>query len=366
MSDFIRKVGGYVLHNKNITVGIVPITSSGNNRITTGRADYMLPIAEDYTLVENAIMSQAVMGVDSIWVVAEPGIGNWLRTTIGENIIDPLSLDVLEKELEYENENFDEANHQIGWWMDSIRVIPIYFLKLYRSDRLHGLDGSDLWAVLYGAYAINNIYRSYSSILEPSRFFVSFPYGVFPSLRYLDDDLTLGIMRDRMRRGYSRKILSDGKKRADCNAKPNRQFMFACDGKTALDGLNLPFTFDKKIWEKMRKFTYGQNKVCYSGTGKGAKLLTIHDFLQQEGDSYDDAYLEEVPNHHDIETFEDYMEYMAFRKKYVDRDDYLSYIDKRPNFHDKDIRLGRKDWGPTYKTLKARDWKNFFDEGNLI
>ena len=68
--------------------GIVPI-AGGHTSLNMPFPDVMLPVANDYTLIETAIVECAYAGCDTIWVVCNDDTAPLIRYKVGDWIEDP-------------------------------------------------------------------------------------------------------------------------------------------------------------------------------------------------------------------------------------------------------------------------------------
>jgi len=180
--------------------------------------DSLMPIAKDFLAVERAVLECAYAGCETIWVICNDDMQPLIRHRLGDYIQDPV----------WSFRSFDRnavANQ---------KPIPIYYVPIHPRDRRK--RDSLGWSVLYGSYTAWKISRGMSKWLEPNKFYVAFPYGVY----------RVGFLRK------ERKKISSEKK-----------FVLNYNGETIKDGAYLGFTYtfeeskdlSKVIWNKSRSYS---------------------------------------------------------------------------------------------------------------
>ena len=168
----------------------------------------MMPIAENYTALERSVMECAYAGCETIWIVCNEDVQPLIRHRLGEMVQDPvwygrtLSLNPKEQR----------------------KPIPIYYVPVHPKDR----DRIDCyaWSILHGANTAYWISRQMSVWVTPDKYYVSFPYGVFPVEEI---------------REHRTKISS------------NTNFYISYDNMTVQDNSYLSFTFGVPEFIKYRK-----------------------------------------------------------------------------------------------------------------
>ena len=180
--------------------------------------DCLMPVANNLTAVEQAVLQCTHAGCESIWIVAHREMQPILRDRIGDWIVEYGSL--LQSRFAQKL-----AQHQV-------KQVGIYYVPIHPKDR----DRRDClaWSVIYGSLRAFHISKTISSWIVPDKYFVSFPYGLVS----LDSIY------------QNRSLISSPK-----------NFYVEHDGKTIRDGEYLPFTFDKEDFKKFRR-------VIREGTGK--------------------------------------------------------------------------------------------------
>lgn len=171
-------------------VGIIPICSSIKSDYGAIIPDVLMPLAPNYTMLENAVFSCICAGCKSIFIVLEPKTFPIIKKILGEQV-----------------------NNLRGK-----RPIPIFYI-LINSYNKETRKNNCFWAILTGAAAAYKISLNLSRWIIPNSFYVSFPYGII-----------------------NHEDIKKNKKLINANKK--RRFYFSCENITIKDGEYLPFTFD--------------------------------------------------------------------------------------------------------------------------
>lgn len=140
--------------------GIVPIAGQPLD-FQMDFPDCMMPISQNYTLVEHAVYECAMAGCDTIWLICNDDIAPIIRYRLGDYIQDPVYMGRKSK--------FPS--------MDRIQI-PIFYVPIHPKDR----DKRDClaWSVIHGALTSLKVSSQLSKWVSPDKYYVSFPYGVFP------------------------------------------------------------------------------------------------------------------------------------------------------------------------------------------
>lgn len=186
--------------------GIIPIAGPKLN-FNMPWHDCMMPIAKDYLAIERAVLECAYAGCETIWIICDDDMQPLLRYRLGEYVNDPV----------WVYRHFDREKGE------KKKFIPIQYVPIHPRDK----NKRDCygWSILYGAKTADKISRAISTWLRPDRFYVSFPYGVYPHW----------IPREH-RKSFS--------------TKKDQKVLFRYDGKTIIDGEYLGFTFDREDLEQ--------------------------------------------------------------------------------------------------------------------
>ena len=141
--------------------GIVPLANFKTD-IELPYPAGLLPVQNKWTLVQQAVLECAMAGCNTIWIVANDDLAPAIKHQVGEWIYDPVYL--------YRTKN-------PKYYEDNRKEIPIYYVPIHPKDREK--RDSYGWSVLYGIHSAWKISWSISKWLEPQKYYISFPYGVF-------------------------------------------------------------------------------------------------------------------------------------------------------------------------------------------
>ena len=252
--------------------------------------DCLMPIAQNYLAVERSAVECAAAGCDSIWIVCNDDMQPLIRHRLGEYIQDPVW--VLRK-FEY-----DQSGYQ--------KPIPIYYVPIHPRDR----NKRDClsWSVLYGAWTAKRITSGLSTYLASKKYYVSFPYGVYdPSVL----------------RAHRKDISS------------TESFFLSFNGKTAIDGEYLGFTFDVDDYDKLSSEVREKSTGLYRDQERKEKLSLDERFSYRffsvkdvfESLTLEDAKVQEVSNYYNVDSWQGYCDYIGDKNFNIDRpkDSLLNY-----------------------------------------
>jgi hypothetical protein len=124
--------------------------------------DCLQPIGKNYLAVERSVLECAFAGCDTIWIVCHDDMQPLIKSRLGDYVQDPVYI-------------FRE--HDPGNIKENHKPIPIYYVPIHPSDR----DKRDClaWSVLHGANTSYRVSSRLSRWVVPSKYYVSFPYGVY-------------------------------------------------------------------------------------------------------------------------------------------------------------------------------------------
>lgn len=178
----------------------------------------MQPIANNYLAIERSIVECAYAGCETIWVVCNDDIQPLIKHRIGDYVEDPYYL--------------DKAAY-VKFPSTHRRQIPIFYTPIHPKDR----DRRDSlgWSVLHGALTSFIVSDKISKWLIPSRYYVSFPFSVYPPW-----------------------VVKKHRKRIS-NSQP---FYLSNKGRTIADGEYLGFTFDA---EEYKMYLTNIKQACTGG-----------------------------------------------------------------------------------------------------
>jgi len=141
--------------------GIIPIASPALD-FDFPWHDSCMPISQNYLAVERATVECAYAGCETIWIVCNDDMQPLIRHRLGDYINDPV--------WNFRNKDFRPS--------ESKKQIPIFYVPIHPKDR----DKRDClsWSVLYGSISAYSISKQLSSWVIPDKYYVAFPYGVYP------------------------------------------------------------------------------------------------------------------------------------------------------------------------------------------
>jgi len=162
----------------------------------------LLPLTEDTTLIEQAIVQCAWAGCETIWVVVDDSFAPFLKKRCGEYIEDPL----------YYGQNEYSPIPGVR-----NRKIPIFYVPedLFNRDRRDSVS----YQVIRGMEMARKVTGQISAFVTPDRYFVTFPYGVYSQFELRSFRSTLSKFDE---------------------------LIFQCDGKSIQTGHYMPFLISLK------------------------------------------------------------------------------------------------------------------------
>jgi hypothetical protein len=142
--------------------GIVPAASRPTG-VNLPWSDNLVPVAPNYFAIEYAVHQAAWAGCETIWVVCEQSATPLIRRRMGDFTYDPTSI------------GSKKLSRQPDQWR---KLIPIYYVPIRVQDAHK--DQCLPWSIIEGAMVANRICGQISKWTKPQRFFVSFPFGIYP------------------------------------------------------------------------------------------------------------------------------------------------------------------------------------------
>lgn len=140
--------------------GIIPVAQleTDYNSITP---DVLTLLAPDYTAIQNAVMSCAMAGCKTIWIVANNDLAPLVKKAVGEWVHDPV----------YYKRDFTKFYSNVR------KEVPIYYTPVHPKD----LDrrNSYGWSVLHGIYSSWFVSYKISRWIIPEKYFIAFPMSVY-------------------------------------------------------------------------------------------------------------------------------------------------------------------------------------------
>ena len=238
----------------------------------------MLPVANDYTLLDAAVVECAYAGCDTIWIVCNDDTAPLLRHRIGDYIEDPSY---------YFYNTSRNKEHR--------KRIPIFWVPQHPKDR----DRRDClsWSVIYGSLVAFKTSANISKWAIPDKYYVSFPYGLLDPKEIMT-----------VRKSY----------------RSSANFYVVSGGKTVQDNLYTSFTFGKEEFiryrRNVRKAT-GEYKGEYGSMTRlpieerwSARFYEPQDVFKDL--DLDSSTLLHVEQFHNITSWEEYKKFM--RSNYAD------------------------------------------------
>ena len=198
-------------------IGIVPI-SGWDDSFNFPWPDCLQPIAPGYLAIERSVCECAYAGCDSIWVICNDNTAPLVKERLGDYVMSPRF---------FKEESFVKRKDYHQKW------IPIYYTPVSQKDRKR--RDSLGWSILHGALTSFQIADRVSKWIVPTKFYVSFPYGIYPP-RLVESH------RDSIRGPES--------------------FFLSHKGLTARQNKLLGFTFFPKDWPK---FKWSIKNQCTGG-----------------------------------------------------------------------------------------------------
>ncbi len=136
--------------------------------------DCLQPIAQNFLAVERAVLECATAGCETIWVVCPAKMQPLIKYRLGEMVEDPV----------WVGRKFDIFPSE------KKKAIPIYYVETHPKDQ--NKKNSLVWSIIYGSRVAMRISGQLTKWVQPDKFYVAFPYGVFPSqhIRKFRDEIS--------------------------------------------------------------------------------------------------------------------------------------------------------------------------------
>tara|TARA_Y100000296_G_C5176386_1_gene260364 strand:- start:2102 stop:3016 length:915 start_codon:yes stop_codon:yes gene_type:complete len=201
--------------------GIVPVAGYDCN-FGFEWHDCLMPVAQNYTAIEHAIMECAWAGCETIWIVCNNDMQPLLRYRLGEVVQDPV----------WYGKTFSAYPTRYR------KPIPIYYTAIHPKYR-NKID-SYAWSALFGSSVAHRISRQISRWTTPDKYYVSFPFGMYPPEAL---------------REHRAKISSE------------TNFFLSHNGKTVKDGEFLGFSFGTSDFKACKKHIYKETTRQFINSG---------------------------------------------------------------------------------------------------
>ena len=181
--------------------------------------DCMVPIAADFLAIERSVLECATAGCETIWIVCSTEMQPLLKYRLGESVQDPVWIS-------RKHDLFPSA---------SKKEIPIYYVEFHPKDE--NKRDSLPWSILSGAKVAKRVCESLSKWIIPDKYYVSFPYSVYPSQHL---------------KRYRKEISS-----------PGNFYVLTDMGNSVLDGEYAGFAFDARELGKLIKYFWDKQTGKY-------------------------------------------------------------------------------------------------------
>ncbi|MBL97463.1 MAG: hypothetical protein CMF52_06560 [Legionellales bacterium] len=248
--------------------GIIPL-AGWKNSFDFPWPDYLQPIREGYLAVERSVAECAYAGCDSIWIVCNDDVAPLVKKRIGDYILDPKY---------FREKDFVKRKRYHEKW------IPVLYTPVPIKDR----DRRDSlgWSILHGALSNFLISSKISRWTLPTKYFVSFPYGLY-------DPLLLKNHIDSIRGSDS--------------------FFLSYRGETVRDNKYLSFTFFPEDWPKFKwniknQCTGGDKTIHFSERWSG-KNFTLDKIFNLDTIPMDKII--EINEYYSLESWESLKDYYS-------------------------------------------------------
>ena len=140
--------------------GIIPLANF-DDTFKLPYDSFMLPIQNDFTLIQKSVFECAMAGCSTIWIVANDDMTPLIRHRLGEWVQDPVWI----------GRSMDPYPSQTR------KRIPIYYVPVRAKDI--GKRDCLAWSVLHGAVTAFEVSARLSKWIIPKRNYVAFPYGIY-------------------------------------------------------------------------------------------------------------------------------------------------------------------------------------------
>ncbi len=248
-------------------IGIVPLASNEEN-FGLPWSGYFNIIGDQYMALERSIYECAVVGCESIWVVCNDDTSPLVKERVGDYVLNP---------------NFYEQRDFIKNKENYKKYIPIFYTPVPYKDRER--RNSLSWSILQGALTAFKVSSSLSSWANPTKYYVSFPYGVYDP--------------EELRK---HKTLIKG----------NKSFLVSYEGSTVQNNLYLGFTFFPEEWLEFKR----EIKTNCSGGDKNLPLLKRWSSRNFKLDKIFNSDIMNIENNIEVSTYYDISNWEGLLKYY--------------------------------------------------
>ena len=260
--------------------GIIPIANYETD-LNVSFPELLLPICDDFSLIQKSVYECAAAGCNTIWIVANDDLAPIIRKTVGDWVYDPV----------YYKRDFSSK-----FYSELRKEVPIYYVGIKPKD----FDRRDSygWSVIEGMHAAYMTAYKISKWLTPEKYFVSFPFGVTDPFQIRD----------------FRKPIRD----------KNKNFFYSYGDNTVKNNTPLPFTLTGEDFLKCRRAINQKTTREYLPPLPNQKYpsqkLPLHERWSARHFTLSEIYepLVTVPHksidlewHYNISSWQDYVDYIS-------------------------------------------------------
>ncbi len=248
--------------------GIIPLTGR-KSVFDFPWPDYLQPLREGMLAIDRSVYECAYAGCDSIWIVCGDDVAPIVKKRIGDYVMSPRY---------FEEKNFVKNKRYHEKW------IPIFYTPMTQKD----IDRRDSlgWSALHGALMAFQISDKMSQWVLPTKYFVSFPYGIYhPSF-----------IRDHR-----------------AAIRGPESFFVSHQERTVRDNMYLGFTFSPEDWPK---FKHHIKRQCSGGSRDmpaaerwSSRHFTLDKIFNVDVISIDKKV--EVSEYYSLDTWKELQDYYA-------------------------------------------------------
>lgn len=241
--------------------GVIPLTGRRDS-FDHPWPDYLHPIRQGMLALERSVYECAYAGCDSIWIVCNDDISPIVRKRLGDYVMSPRY---------FEEKNFVKNRDYHEKW------VPLFYTPVSQKDR----DRRDSlgWSALHGALMAFQMSEKMSSWVKPTKYFVSFPYGLYhPSILKGKRDIIRG----------------------------DKSVYFEFENHTVRDNKYLSFTFFPQDWPK---FKWNAKNKCTGGSRAlpaaqrwSSRFFSLNDMFDVGEIPIDETI--HVAEYHDLDTWD--------------------------------------------------------------
>jgi hypothetical protein len=260
--------------------GIIPIANYETD-LNVSFPELLLPICDDFSLIQKSVYECAAAGCNTIWIVANDDLAPIIRKTVGDWVYDPV---------------YYKRDMESKFYSQLRKEVPIYYVGIKPKDQ--NRRDSYGWSILEGIHAAYMTSLKISKWLTPEKYFISFPFGVFD----------IYFIRQH------RKLIRD----------KNENLFFKYNGLSVVDNQYLPFTMTGEDFKLCRRAINQKTTREYLPPLPNQKYpsqkLPLHERWSARHFTLSEIYepLVTVPHksidlewHYNISSWQDYVDYIS-------------------------------------------------------